>query len=171
MLKHRLLFGSLMTVLFSGLVLLDGWFDGSLTASPADDRQVQATLLTLLVAGILSLGGLELSRLAAAKGLVVLNPVCAIGLILLSTAWYWPQRRGHAPGNVSPGGYSTCARPACLSQQHAIRRQRRAGQLRHQLLLPAVPRVFWEPSCSGFAIDGGLWAFLAFHVCRKVLLT
>jgi hypothetical protein len=57
MLKHRLIFGSLMTVLFSGLILLDGWLDGSLTASPADDRQVRATILMILVAGILSLGG------------------------------------------------------------------------------------------------------------------
>ncbi len=46
-----------MTVLFSSLVLLDGWFDGSLTVSSADDKQVQGTMLTLLVAGIISLGG------------------------------------------------------------------------------------------------------------------
>jgi phosphatidate cytidylyltransferase len=98
MLKHRLLFGSLMTVLFSGLVLFDGWFDGSLTASAADDRQVHATLVALLVAGAASLGGLEFSRLAASKGLVILNPVCALGLVLLSTSWWGAQLVPILPG-------------------------------------------------------------------------
>ncbi len=91
MLKHRLLFGFLMTVLFTGLLLLDGWLDGSLTASTADDRQVRATLLMILVAVVIGLGGMEFSALAAAKGLIVLNPTALIGLILLATAWYWPQ--------------------------------------------------------------------------------
>jgi phosphatidate cytidylyltransferase len=91
MLKHRLLFGTLMTVLFTGLVVFDGWLDGSLTASAADDRQVRATVLMILVAVIVGLGGVELSRLAAARDLVVLNPSSVIGLVLLATAWYWPQ--------------------------------------------------------------------------------
>jgi phosphatidate cytidylyltransferase len=81
----------LMTILFSGIVIFDGWLDGSLTVSPADNRRVQATLLAGLLAVVLSLGGIEFGRLAAAKGLVVLNPVSAVGLVLLSTAWYWPQ--------------------------------------------------------------------------------
>jgi len=80
-----------MTVLFCGLVLLDGWFDGSLTASPDDDRQVQATLVALLVGVAAGLGGVELARLAASKSLVVLNPVCAIGVVLLSTGWWSGQ--------------------------------------------------------------------------------
>jgi phosphatidate cytidylyltransferase len=91
MLKHRLLFGTLMTVFFTGLVIFDGWLDGSLTASTGDDRQVQATVLMALVAIIIGLGGMELSALAAARGLVILNPVALIGLVLLATAWYWPQ--------------------------------------------------------------------------------
>jgi phosphatidate cytidylyltransferase len=91
MLKYRLLFGTLMTALLVGLVLFDSWLDGSLTASTADNSPVQATLLAALLTAILSLGGIELSRLAAGKGLVVLNPVAAIGLALLATTWYWPQ--------------------------------------------------------------------------------
>lgn len=91
MLKHRLIFGSLMTVLFCGLVLLDGWFDGSLTASPDDDRQVQATLVALLVGVAAGFGGLELARLAASKGLIVLNPICAIGVVLVATSWWGAQ--------------------------------------------------------------------------------
>lgn len=91
MLRQRLLFGSLMIVLFAGVFILDGWLDGSLTASTADDKQTQGTLLAVLLAAVLGLGGIELSRLAAAKGLVVLNPVSILALVSLSTAWYWPQ--------------------------------------------------------------------------------
>jgi phosphatidate cytidylyltransferase len=91
MLKNRLLFGILMTVLFAGIVVLDGWLDGALTPTPVDNTAVQGTLLAILLAATLSGGGLELARLAAARGLVVLNPVTTVGLILISTAWYWPQ--------------------------------------------------------------------------------
>jgi len=91
MLKHRLLSGTLMIVLLVGLALLDGWLDGSLTAETDDDARVKATVLTALVAVVITLGGIEFSRLAAAQGLTVLNPVCTVGLILFSTAWYWPQ--------------------------------------------------------------------------------
>ncbi|MCL5282344.1 MAG: phosphatidate cytidylyltransferase [Planctomycetes bacterium] len=80
-----------MTILLAGLVLFDGWLDGSLTASTADNCPVQATLLMALLAVTLSLGGIELSRLAAGRGLAVLNPVTTIGLVLVGTAWYWPQ--------------------------------------------------------------------------------
>jgi phosphatidate cytidylyltransferase len=91
MFKYRLLSGTLMAAAFIALVIFDGWLDGSLTASTADDKPVRGTLLMVVVAAIVSLGGIELSRLAAGRDLVVLNPVCAIGLVLLTTAWYWPQ--------------------------------------------------------------------------------
>jgi len=91
MLKHRILFGLLMTALFAGLAIFDGWLDNSVTASAADDRPVQATLLAVLIAAALSLGAVELGRLAAGEGLVILNPVCMVGVVLLATAWYWPQ--------------------------------------------------------------------------------
>ncbi len=118
MLKHRILFGLLMTALFAGLVILDGWLDGSLTASAADDKRVRATLLAVLIAAILSLGGVELGRLAAGRGFVVLNPVCITALVLLSTAWYWPQ---FIP--IPPGVYlllvMAFALAGMLWQQHA----------------------------------------------------
>jgi phosphatidate cytidylyltransferase len=91
MLKHRLFFGVLMTVLFAGIAIFDGWLDGSLTASAADDSRIQGTLVAILVALVLTLAGIELAALAAARGLMVLNPTAAIGLALLSTTWYWPQ--------------------------------------------------------------------------------
>ncbi|MBN2130224.1 MAG: phosphatidate cytidylyltransferase [Sedimentisphaerales bacterium] len=80
-----------MTVACTGIVIVDGWLDGSLTAATADDGPVQATLVALLVAAALGLGCMELSRLAAGKGLIVLNPASVIGVMLLATAWYWPQ--------------------------------------------------------------------------------
>jgi len=91
MLKHRLLYGALMAVFLVGLFVFDGWLDGSLTASTADDRPVRATLLAALIAVVLCLGSIEFSRLAAARRYVVLNPVATIGVALLATAWYWPQ--------------------------------------------------------------------------------
>ena len=91
MLKHRILFGLLMTAFFAGLAIFDGWLDGSVTASATDDRPVQATLLAVLIAAALSLGVVELGRLAAGEGLVILNPVCIAAVVLLATAWYWPQ--------------------------------------------------------------------------------
>ncbi len=91
MLKHRLLSGTLLTIFLAGVLVLDAWLDGSLTVSTTDNCRVQGTLMMALVVVLLSLGGAELSRLAAAKGLIVLNPVAGIGLALLATTWYWPQ--------------------------------------------------------------------------------
>lgn len=166
MLKHRLIVGSLMTVLFSSLVLLDGWFDGSLTASPADDRPVQATMLMILIAGIISLGGLELARLAAAKGLVVLNPACFIGLILLSTTWYWPRLMSIPQGIYLPVAIAV-ALAGIVVEQH--RRFGTTGVLANcgiscfVLLYLGLLGSF----VLGIRIDGGLWAFLAFMFAVK----
>jgi phosphatidate cytidylyltransferase len=91
MLKHRIFSGVLMTVVFGGLVLLDGWFDGSITAATGDDKPVQGTLLTILVAVVMALAVVEFAALAASKGLRVLIPSTVGGVVLVSTAWYWPQ--------------------------------------------------------------------------------
>lgn len=100
MLKHRIFSGVLMTVVFGGLVILDGWLDGSLTAATADDKPIQGTLLTLIVALVLALAAVEFSKLASGKGLKVLLPSTVISVVLLSTAWYWPQW-----GKISPHSY------------------------------------------------------------------
>lgn len=97
MLKHRILSGILMTAFFGGLAILDGWYDGSASASVADDRPVQGTLLTVLVAVVLALAVVEFSRLAAAKGLTVIVLPSVVGVVLVSTAWYWPQVLALAP--------------------------------------------------------------------------
>ena len=91
MLKHRLIFGTLMTVFFTGVVIFDGWMDGSLTASLADDKPVQGTILCILSAVLIIPAQLELSRLAAAKNLKIFTSISIIAAILFASSWYWPQ--------------------------------------------------------------------------------
>jgi len=91
MVKYRLLFGTLMTVFFTAVVIFDGWLDGSVTASPADDRSVQGTGLCILIALLVIPAQIELSRLAAAKNLKVFLPVSIIGSILYATWRFWQQ--------------------------------------------------------------------------------
>jgi phosphatidate cytidylyltransferase len=90
MLKYRLFFGALMTVIFTAIIIFDGWIDGSLTVA-APDKQVQATLFCALIALLVIPAQLELSKLAAAKNLKILSPVAIIASMLFATIWYWPQ--------------------------------------------------------------------------------
>jgi phosphatidate cytidylyltransferase len=91
MLRYRLLFGTLMTVLFTAVVIFDGWMDGSLTASVADDKPVQGTFFCILI-GLLAIPSqFELSKLAAAKNLKIFVPVSIVASILFATCWYWQQ--------------------------------------------------------------------------------
>ena len=80
-----------MTVFFTTVVILDGWLDGSLTASQADDRAVQGTILCILVAALIIKAQFEFSKLAAAKNLKIFTPVSIIASILFASAWYWLQ--------------------------------------------------------------------------------
>ena len=90
MLKHRLLYGILMSVFFTAIVIFDGWLDGSLTDA-ASDRSIQATLLLILIAALIILGQLEFSRLAEAKNLKIFNPLSIVISILFASSWYWWQ--------------------------------------------------------------------------------
>jgi len=80
-----------MTIFFTAVVVFDGWLDGSLTASAADDRAVQGTILCVLIALLIIPAQLELSKLAAAKNLKIFTPVSIIASILFAGSWYWPQ--------------------------------------------------------------------------------
>lgn len=91
MLKYRLIFGTLMTVFFAAIVVFDGWLDGTLTASIADDKAVQGTILCILIALLVIPAQLELSKLAAAKNLKIFSPISIIASILFAASWYWPQ--------------------------------------------------------------------------------
>lgn len=83
-----------MTAVFGGLVILDGWFDGSATATAGDDKAVQGTLLAILIAVVMALAAVEFGKLTAGKGLRVLVPSTVAAVVALSTSWYWPQWLG-----------------------------------------------------------------------------
>jgi phosphatidate cytidylyltransferase len=98
MLKHRLFFGTLMTISFTGIVILDGWLNGSLSGPITDDKSLQSTgclpagtILGILIVILIILAQLELSNLAAVKNLRIFTTVSTIASILLATTWYWPQ--------------------------------------------------------------------------------
>lgn len=91
MVRYRLLFGSLMTVLFTAVVIFDGWIDGSLTSSTVDDTAVQGTIFCLLVALLAVSAQIELAKLAAVKGLKIFLPVSIVASILFATASYSHQ--------------------------------------------------------------------------------
>lgn len=91
MLKYRLIFGTLMTVFFTAVVVLDGWLDGSITASATDDSAVQGTLLCILAAILVVPAQLEFSRLAAANKLKIFLPFSIAASILFATSWYFLQ--------------------------------------------------------------------------------
>jgi len=80
-----------MTAFFIAVVIFDGWLDGSLTASAADDRAVQGTVFCILIALLAIPAQLELSKLAAAKNLKIFIPVSIIASILFATSRYWQQ--------------------------------------------------------------------------------
>jgi phosphatidate cytidylyltransferase len=90
MLGYRLLFGALMTVIFVGVALFDGWLDGSLTAGAAD-KPVQGTILFILIMLLSIPAQYEFSCLAERKGIRIFLPVSIVSSMLLSGTWYWPQ--------------------------------------------------------------------------------
>ncbi|HDZ69136.1 MAG TPA: hypothetical protein ENH43_01800 [Phycisphaerales bacterium] len=91
MLKYRLIFGTLMTVFFTAIVIFDGWLDGSLTASVVDDKPVQGTIFCALIALLIIPAQLELAKLAAAKNLKIFIPFSITASILFAGTWYWQQ--------------------------------------------------------------------------------
>ncbi len=123
--------------------------------------RVQATLLAALLVVVLSLGGIELARLAAAKGLAVLDPAATIGLSLLATTWYWPQFIPISQGMYLLGAL-TLALAAMLVQQHLQWGNEGAlgncGISCFSMLYLGLLGAFM----LGIRIDVGLWAVLMF---------
>ena len=91
MLRYRLLFGTLMTLAFTGIVIFDGWLDGSITNSTADDRSVQGTILCILVILLIIPAQFEISKLASAKNLKIFLPVSITASILFAASPYLRQ--------------------------------------------------------------------------------
>jgi phosphatidate cytidylyltransferase len=95
MLKYRLIFGTIMVIMFTGLILLDAWIDGSITLSKSDDKPVQAAILCFLIILLMIPGQMEMARLAASKNLTIFVNIAAIFSILLATSRFWPQLLPH----------------------------------------------------------------------------
>ena len=79
-----------MALFFTGVVIFDGWLDGSLSET-VEDKPLQGTILFALVVILVILAQAEFSSLASAKNLKVLTPVSLTASILLTGTWYWPQ--------------------------------------------------------------------------------
>jgi len=94
MLKDRLFFGTLMTLLFVSVSLLDGWLDGSLSPGTADDKKVQGTLVLLVIALVVVLSQREIASLFRTKGIKIFTPVTVSSSILFSMSWYLGQLAG-----------------------------------------------------------------------------
>lgn len=80
-----------MVVVFTGLVLLGGWLDGSLTETVSDDKPIQATVLAVLIVVLVVAAQMELAKLVAAKKLKILLPVSIVSSVLFATSAYWLQ--------------------------------------------------------------------------------
>ncbi|MFA7485044.1 MAG: phosphatidate cytidylyltransferase [Phycisphaerae bacterium] len=111
MLKHRLFSGTLMTDLLVGLMLFDGWLDGSITSNISDDASVKGTIMCILIGILLVLGQLELSSMVKAKGIRCFLPVTIAASIILGCSWYFNQLTSFAPHLYI---YFACALAVCV---------------------------------------------------------
>ncbi len=88
MLKYRLLFGTLMIAAFPGLVLLDAYWDGSLSKT-VSDQPIQAPLLTILIALLAIPAQFELGHLIRQTGGHLFKSITIPASILLATFLFW----------------------------------------------------------------------------------
>jgi phosphatidate cytidylyltransferase len=79
-----------MILLFVALVVLDGFWDGSISI-PKPDKPVQGTVLAVLILLIALPANMEFASLASKTGEKVLLPITIAGSIALATTWYWDQ--------------------------------------------------------------------------------
>lgn len=90
MLKHRLLFGTIMSVLFLGLILLDAHLDGSLSRQ-TPNAPTQGMIFMILVALLAIPAQFELGNLLRQTGAHVFKIITIPASILLATAFFWAQ--------------------------------------------------------------------------------
>jgi phosphatidate cytidylyltransferase len=86
MLRMRLVFGTLMVLFFGGIMLIDGWLDGSIV--PGKHAAVQGTLTAVLVMLIVGISQVELERLLASTGVKVFRPIVMTASVMLAISWY-----------------------------------------------------------------------------------
>ncbi len=161
MLRYRLLFGTLMTLLFTAAVIIDGWMDGSLTTSPADDKTVQGTILCILIALLIIPGQFELSRLAAAKSLKIFLPVSITASILFASSRYL-QQLVEFPPETYIGLLAAFVLPALLLYQYKTHGTSgvlaNCGANYFSILYLGLLSSF----CIAIRIDFGLWPLLMY---------
>ena len=91
MLKYRLLFGTLMTIFFTAVVVLDGWLDGSITYRADDNYPIQGTIFCILIAVLLIPAQYEFSTFAKIKNFKYFTLFSIIASFLFASASYWQQ--------------------------------------------------------------------------------
>lgn len=161
MLKHRLILGTLMTALFTGLVLLDAWLDGSLQGSCVDSAKLQAGLLYAFMALLLIGCQLELSRLASAAGAIVYAVPAAAVSVLLAGGWYWGRLAGISP-QVWISGVMVAAAPLMLIWQYCHRGTSGVFSNCGACMLSVVYLGLFGSFVLAIRIEFGVWAFLMF---------
>ena len=92
MLKHRLLFGAIMIVVFVGLILVDARLDGSISRQ-LPNKPVKAIIFTILIALLAIPAQFELGNLIKQTGAHLFKSVTIPASILLATAFFWAQYR------------------------------------------------------------------------------
>ena len=161
MLRYRLLFGTLMTLLFTAAVIFDGWMDGSLTTSPADDKAVQGTILCILIALLIIPGQFELSRLASAKNLKIFLPVSITASILFAASRYL-QQLAEFPPETYLGLLAAFVLPALLLYQYKTHGTSgvlaNCGANYFSILYLGLLSSF----CIAIRIEFGLWPLLMY---------
>ena len=91
MLKHRLLFGTLMTVFFTAVVIFDSWLDGSITYRTGDDYSIKGTIFCILIAVLLIPAQYEFSTFAKIKNFKYFTLFSIIASFLFASTSYWQQ--------------------------------------------------------------------------------
>lgn len=90
MLKYRLIFGTLMTIFFVGLILLDGHLDGSLSTQKVD-APVKGSILLVFLILVAVPANVELGKLISSSGAKIFLPITITSSILLAGGWYFAQ--------------------------------------------------------------------------------
>jgi phosphatidate cytidylyltransferase len=90
MLKYRLIFGTLMIVIFVGLILLDGHLDGSLSAQKPDGK-IQGTILACFLLVLAIPANIELAGLLKSGGAKIFLPITIPCSIILADGRFISQ--------------------------------------------------------------------------------
>ena len=91
MLKHRLLFGTLMILLLIGLIFLDSRLEYSIGMSQGNTHQIQGTIICLLLAILAIPAQFELAGLMKRANIQIFKAIVILASVGFATSWYWRQ--------------------------------------------------------------------------------